>query len=81
MIDNPHDLSIWNKLHWFNFPDMPERLASQDEHLKDRILPSIEFNDYKPMYVYMYNNKIEDLYNMEHSFKTIEHLNILAISF
>jgi hypothetical protein len=81
MIDNPHDLSIWNKLHWFNFPDMPERLASQDEHLKDRILPSIEFNDYKPMYVYMYNNKIEDLYNMEHSFKTIEHLNKEGVTF
>jgi len=81
MIDNTDDLSIWNKLHWFNFPDLPERLASQDEHLKDRILPSVKFNDYNPTYVYMYNNKIEDLYNIQHSHETIEHLNKLGVTF
>ena len=81
MMDDTADLSIWNKLHWFNFPDLSERPASQDEHLKERILPSIGFNDHNPTYVYMYNSRLTELDDITHSPETVEQLNKVGITF
>ena len=80
-MNNDTDLSIWNKLHWFNFPDMDKRLASEDEHLEQRILPSVEFNNYNPMYVYMNNGRIPELEHIHHSLKAVEGLNKVGITF
>ncbi len=75
------DRSIWNKLHWFNFPDMVERMASDDEHIKERILPSIKFNDHNPTYIYMYNGAIQELTVINHSQETIDYLNEKGVTF
>ena len=80
-IDNKDDLWIWNKLHWFYFPDHPERIASQDEHLKKRILPSVGYNDHNPTYVYLYNGRMSELEIINHSTETIEHLNEVSVTF
>lgn len=75
------DLWIWDKLHWFNFPDLPERPSSQDEHLKKRILPSVNFNDNNPTFVYLYNGRIRELENIEHSQETVDFLNKVGVTF
>ena len=75
------DRSIWNKLHWFNFPDMVERMASDDEHIRERILPSIKFNDHNPTYIYMYNGTIQELTVINHSQETIDYLNEKGVTF
>ena len=80
-VDNKDDLWLWNKLHWFYFPDMPERPASQDEHLKERILPSVEYNDHNPTYIFMYNGVIEELESIKHSPETIKYLNEKGVTF
>ena len=79
--DNKDDLWIWNKLHWFNFPDLEERPASQDEQLKERILPSVGYNGSYPTYVYMYNGRMSELESINHSSETVEYLNAVAVTF
>ena len=72
---------IWDKLHWFYFPDLEERQSSQDEHLKERILPSVNYNDHKPIYVYMNNGRMRDLENITHTPEVVEHLNETSVTF
>ena len=79
--DNKDDLWIWDKLHWFYIPDLEERPTSQDEHLKKRILPSVNWNDYKPTYVYMSNGRMNQLETINHSPEVIEHLNKIGVTF
>jgi len=79
--DNKDDLWIWNKLHWFYFPDLEERPASQDEQLKERILPSVGYNDHNPTYVYMYNGRMSELESITHAPKIVEQLNETGVTF
>ena len=79
--DNKDDLWIWDKLHWFYFPDLAERPASQDEHLKERILPSVDYNDHKPTYVYMNNGRMPELESINHTPETVEQLNKTGVTF
>jgi hypothetical protein len=79
--DNKDDLWIWNKLHWFYFPDLEERAASQDEQLKQRILPSVDYNDYKPTYVYMYNGRMSELESINHTPEIVQQLNETGVTF
>lgn len=72
---------IWDKLHWFNFPDLKERTVSQDEHLQKRILPSINYNDHKPLYVYLYNGRLNKLAEINHSSEVVKHLNDVGVTF
>jgi hypothetical protein len=80
-IDNKDDLWIWNKLHWFYFPDLEERPASQDEQLKQRILPSVGYNDYNPTYVYMYNGRMSELESINHTPEIVQQLNETGVTF
>lgn len=73
--------AIWDKLHWFNFPDLEEREVSQDEYLQKRLLPSMNYNDHKPLYVYLYNGKINKLDGITHCEKTIKYLNGVGVTF
>ena len=79
--DGKDDLWIWDKLHWFYFPDLAERPASQDEQLKERILPSVNYNDYKPTYVYMYNGRMSELESINHTPEIVEQLNETGVTF
>lgn len=79
--DDKDDLWIWDKLHFYYFPDLAERQSSQDEHLKERILPSVNWNDHKPTYVYMHNSRIPELEDINHTSEVIEHLNNTGVTF
>jgi hypothetical protein len=79
--DDKSDLWIWDKLHWFYFPDLVERPASQDEHLQERILPSVNYNDHKPTYVYMHNGRMDELESINHTPEVVEHLNETGVTF
>ena len=79
--DDKDDLWIWDKLHFYYFPDLIERQSSQDEHLKQRILPSINNNDHKPTYVYMNNGRMPELEDINHSPEIVEHLNKTGVTF
>ncbi len=75
------DLWIWNKLHWYNFPDLEELPASQDEHLTKRILPSVNFNNNNPTYIYLWNGRIRELEKINHSEETVAYLNKVGVTF
>jgi len=79
--DNKDDLWIWDKLHWFYFPDLKERPASQDEALKKRILPSVHYNDHNPTYVYMNNGRMRELESIDHAPEVVEQLNETGVTF
>ena len=72
---------IWDKLHWFNFPDLEERPESKDEYFTERLRPSINNNEGKPFYVYMFNNRINKLDLINHSENTVEYLNTVSVTF
>ena len=72
---------IWDKLHWFNFPDLEERSVSKDEYFTERLRPSINNNEGKPFYVYMFNNRINKLDLINHSENTVEYLNTAGVTF
>ena len=45
------------------------------------ILPSVEYNDHNPTYIYMYNGVIEELESIKHSPETIKYLNEKGVTF
>ena len=79
--DNKDDLWIWDKLHFYYFSDLIERSSSQDEHLKKRILPSVNNNDHNPTYVYMHNGHIPELEDINHTPEIVEQLNKTGVTF
>lgn len=75
------DDSIWDKVHWFNFPDLPVRSVSNDPYFVNRFIPFINDNDGKPFMVYMFNKRINKLYEINHSMEVTEYLNKVGIDF
>jgi hypothetical protein len=73
--------SIWDKLHWFNFPDLPMRPVSNETYFTNRFIPFINNNDGKPFMVYMFNNRIKELYDINHSAEVTSYLNEVGVDF
>ena len=69
-----HSDDIWKNLHWFNMPDMKTKKESGDPALV-RILHSINNNNYKPLFIYMYNEKIKELETIKHDPNIVSILN------
>lgn len=72
---------IWDKLHWFNFPDLVTRDVSNDSYFVHRLLPDIQNNNGDPFYVYMHNTRINKLDTINHSPEVVEYLNATGITF
>jgi hypothetical protein len=75
------DDSIWDKVHWFNFPDLPTRIVTDDTYFVNRFIPHINNNDGKPYMVYMFNKRINKLYEINHSMEVTEYLNEVGVDF
>lgn len=66
---------VWRKLHWYNIPKLRSKRESEVEPFMYHIMQKC-FKDYsKPLFIYMYNNKIDELESITHDEETIEYLN------
>ena len=69
-------VNIYHTLHYYNIPELETKKVSlEDDLLKYRLLPILEYNNGKPLYIYLYNERIPEIENIEHSAETIEYLN------
>jgi len=67
---------IWARVHWYNIPGLDSKPEStSDSLLKYRILPYLEYNNSKPLYIYMLNEKIKELEEIEHDAHNIQIMN------
>ena len=65
----------WNTLHWYNIPDMISRDSSYLYYM-DRILSFIPKDiSTNPMFIYMFNENINELENITHDDFAINELN------
>lgn len=75
---------VWQKLHWYNIPNLESKRESYIDnyltHIQNYFKEKNENFDY-PTYVYMYNGQIKELENIEHDSKTIKKLNTQGIHF
>lgn len=69
---------VWQSLHWFNIPDLSPKVASNDPAIV-KILKSIDNNDGKPMFLYMFNERIKELETLAHTPDVISHLNSTGV--
>lgn len=72
---------IWDKLHWFNFPDLTVREVSDDTWFNDKVLPYLQNNQDIPLFVYCFNGYITKLKEINHDKKTVKYLNKVGIDF
>lgn len=66
---------IWKKTHWYYIPDLPTKAASKQPFLQSRILPSIGYNNQKPLMIYLYNEELKELDSITHDESTVNLLN------
>lgn len=72
---------MWRKLHWFNIPNLPTKQESLDNLFMYHINKVSFRNNTKPYYIYMYNNRIKELDNINHDIETIDYLNKVGLDF
>jgi hypothetical protein len=66
---------IWQKLHWYNIPDLPTKTSSYTNFLQDRIVKHVPDKDTEPFMIYLYNERIKELKKINHDEQTIAYLN------
>jgi hypothetical protein len=69
-----HD-DTWTKLHWYNIPDLTSKKASYLLYMEriNKFIPEDISN--KPMLIYMFNEKIDELESLVHDEYTVQALN------
>jgi|APCry1669189534_1035231.scaffolds.fasta_scaffold04695_4 hypothetical protein len=73
-------MSVWTELHWYNIPDLQtKQISTEQSILTERILPCLNYNNNKPLYIYMYNKNITELETIRHSDEVIKTLNETGI--
>lgn len=70
---------VWRKLHWYNIPSLEEKPESRSNQFLQRILDLSFKNVTTPFYIYMYNNEIKELDDIDHDLKTVDHLNNVGL--
>lgn len=68
---------VWQNLHWFNIPELESKIESEDPTIV-KILHSMS-DMTKPIFLYMYNERIKDLENLKHSPEVVNHLNDIGV--
>jgi hypothetical protein len=65
----------WTKLHWYNIPDLTSKKVSYLYYMEriNKFIPEDISNN--PMFIYMFNEKIEDLESLVHDEYTVQALN------
>jgi hypothetical protein len=69
---------IWQSLHWFNVPDLKNKIASSDPAIV-KIVESVYNNDGNPMFLYMFNERIKELETITHKSEVTDHLNKVGV--
>jgi hypothetical protein len=72
---------IWRKLHWFNIPNLPSKKESVTDLYMFHINAQCFSNSKSPYFIYMYNNRITELDDINHDEPTIEYLNQVGLDF
>lgn len=72
---------VWRKLHWYNIPKLETKSESLKANFIRHILDKCFPNYTKPLYIYMYNEQIKDLDNINHDEETVKYLNETGIDF
>lgn len=69
---------IWQSLHWFNIPGLKPKTESIDPAIV-KILTSVYNNDDKPMFLYMFNERIKELETLIHPKDVVDQLNATGV--
>jgi len=72
---------VWRKLHWYNIPELNEKPESTKAPFLRHIWDTCFLGNDKPTYIYMFNENIKELKDINHSQKTIDHLNEVGVNF
>lgn len=70
---------IFRTLHWFNFKDLKTKYSSLHSDHMIKIKASVDKG--RPFYVYMFNETIKDLEQINHTPEDIKHYNDVGIDF
>lgn len=69
------DEQVYQKLHWYNIGDLPNKKESDFSIQMFHIKKHLQNNHGKPYMVYMYNQNIKELENLIHKNEVIDDLN------
>lgn len=69
---------IWQSLHWFYVPGLQTKVESNDPAIV-KIIESIGHNEYKPMFLYMFNERIKELETIIHTPEVASQLNFSGV--
>jgi hypothetical protein len=69
---------VWRSLHWYNIPNLKSKRASIVDPFMFNIMNKLG-NPTNPMMVYMYNQDIKELNDINHDSDTIEYLNNVGL--
>ncbi len=58
---------IWQNLHWFNFTDLPTKKTTENSNRMRSMDKVLKNNDGVPYYIYLFNQELKDLENINHS--------------
>lgn len=78
----PADDKVWKDLHWFNIPHQLTKVESLYTPTMHYIFNhALNINKGNPLFIYMYNQNIKQLEDINHSPQTINYLNEKGIDF
>lgn len=69
---------IWRSLHWYNIPDTKTKRASLVDPFLTNVLNKLQ-HPKNPFMIYMYNQDIKELNDINHNDETIDHLNNVGL--
>jgi len=64
---------VYKKVHWYNIPDLEPRKESL--YSPEMSIMKSKMNKTNPYFIYMYNQQISGLENINHSVDTVDYLN------
>lgn len=69
---------VWRSLHWYNIPDLKTKRASIVDPFMFNIMNKLG-NPTNPLMIYMYNQDIQELNDINHDNVTIKYLNNVGL--
>lgn len=67
-------------LHWYNIPNLESKSITRDSHFFQRLQSKTGLGKHAPVFVYLYNGRINFLEDLKHDDQCLDKLNDLGLS-